>query len=167
MDLSTSLHLTAKGIEEVRSRTYKLSIRRRSVLLLLDRPQTFEYVANKTVIPRNEIAEEITALIQDGFLYSGDIKARDAGAIAAAGKNDRLLLGEDIILSKARFLLIDFCVDSFGTQSQEFVDEIRASRDVDSIGTCVRRIFSLAEKKHPDKLARLLNLVKEINATAL
>ena len=38
MDSNTSLALTAKGVEEVKHRTCKLSIRKRSVLLLLETP---------------------------------------------------------------------------------------------------------------------------------
>ena len=68
MDSNTSLALTAKGVEEVKHRTCKLSIRKRSVLLLLETPHRVDHLLQKTVLQPEEFAVEIEGMIQDGFI---------------------------------------------------------------------------------------------------
>ena len=75
-------------------------------------------------------------------------------------------LKEDIILSEAKFLLTDFCVDCFGTQSQSFVDEISESKNVKSLLHCLRSIHAATEKQFPQQLSVLQDVVREINETA-
>ena len=58
MDSNTSLALTAKGVEEVKHRTCKLSIRKRSVLLLLETPHRVDHLLQKTVLQPEEFAVE-------------------------------------------------------------------------------------------------------------
>ena len=85
MDLSTSLHITQKGEDEVRHRAYKLSMKKRSVLILLDKPKPIEHVLAKSVFPQNEIVEEIKALIQDGFIsLTGDAVPRPSAPVSPA-----------------------------------------------------------------------------------
>ena len=71
MDLSASLNLTEKGLDEVKRRMYKLSIRKRSVLILLEQPHTVEHLLQKTVLHRDELMLEIEILVRDGFLAIG------------------------------------------------------------------------------------------------
>ena len=71
MNSSIKLHITQKGIDEIQQRIYKLNIKKRSVLILLETPHSIEEVMHKTVFPHSEIAEEILALIQDGFIQQG------------------------------------------------------------------------------------------------
>ena len=68
MDVSARLKITEKGIDEIERRTHKLSIRKRSVLVHLKKPQTVEYVLDKSVFHPDEIIYEIKALAHDGFL---------------------------------------------------------------------------------------------------
>ena len=69
MDPNTSLALTEKGIDEVKRRTYKLSIRKRSVLLLLETPHRVDHLLQKTVLQPEEFGSEIEGLIRDGFVH--------------------------------------------------------------------------------------------------
>ena len=154
MDPNTSLALTEKGIDEVKRRTYKLSIRKRSVLLLLETPHRVDHLLQKTVLQPEEFGNEIEGLIHDGFVhvvggappaapatapqaapaapprpaqpqYSADPFAALAPPLPKAAPaaeapvgnvhNEAFILLEDFILSEAKYLLVDFCVDSFGT----------------------------------------------------
>ena len=73
---------------------------------------------------------------------------------------------EDIILSEAKFLLVDYSVDSFGTRSQSFADEISACRSVDSLSLCLRKVHSETLSQCPERLRALAGVVKAINETA-
>ncbi|SFN78170.1 hypothetical protein SAMN05660284_02243 [Formivibrio citricus] len=175
MNLSAGLHITPKGVDEVKNRVYKLSIRKRSVLILLEKPQTVEYVIQKSVFHKDEILEEINSLIRDGFLTaSGDVPggapaAKPSEAQAAAGGasgGGNFQLSDDIILSEAKFLLVDFCVDTFGTQSQSYVDEIGECKNAKNLYLSLRNIYAATEKQYPNRVAALLGVIKEINETA-
>lgn len=170
MNFSTSLQLTSKGADEVARRSYKLSLKKRSVLILLDQAQTIEYVLRKSVFPREEIVDEIRALLRDAFIAicggearRPDDKAKAAGLPIVDGG---FLLYPDISLSEAKFLLIDFCVDRFGTRSDALVEEIRACSREKELGCCLGKTFAAVEKQCPDGLPALHELIKRINDTA-
>ena len=82
----------------------------------------------------------------------------------ALGGNVQLL--EGIIISEAKFLLIDFCVDSFGKRSQKFVDELDGCKNEKHLQTCLKNICVATEEHSPDRLAVLLKVIADINATA-
>lgn len=173
MNLSASLHITPKGVDEVKNRVYKLSIRKRSVLILLEKPQTVEYVLQKSVFHQDEILEEISGLVRDGFVTaSGEIPSAASPAKVdmpgdpgvPAGGNFQL--SDDIILSEAKFLLVDFSVDTFGTQSQSYVDEIGECKNAKNLYLVLRNIYTATEKQYPNRLSTLLGVIKEINETA-
>jgi hypothetical protein len=171
VDLSASLYITQKGADEVKQRVYKLGMKKRSLLILLDTPKSIQHILDKSVIPDSEVFEEINALIREGFIsVSGEAAAPHADASlpaqAAAASGDRIHLEDEIILSEAKFLLTDFAVDSFGTHSQAFVNEIRACKSVKDLRLCLSTIFAVAEKQCPQHLPALLGLIREINETA-
>ena len=168
MDLSASLNLTQKGEDEVKRRAYKLSMKKRSVLILLDKPKPLDHVLAKSVFPRNEVIEEIEALIQDGFIASSGAVAapRPLAPISPVVADGAFDLDDEIIVSEAKFMLTDFSVDSFGTQSQVFVDAIRACKKVQDIRLCLSEILAATEKQCPNRIPVLLGLINEINETA-
>ena len=176
MEVSTVLHITQKGDDEIKRRVYKLNMKKRSLLILLDKPQTVEHVLSKTVLRHEEFLEEIQALIQEGFVAVGGgsallaVKsaAPQAGLAPSMASADAITihLDDEIILSEAKFLLTNFSVDSFGTQSQAFVDGIRGCKSVNDLRPRLSAIFLMAEKQCPDQLPVLLDLIKEINDTA-
>jgi hypothetical protein len=169
--LSASLQITPKGVDEIRHRTYKLNIRKRSVLILLATPQSVKQVLDRSVFPKTEILEEINTLVRDGFIaMSGDgahpLVEMPKAIIAAPLVEDDWRLLDDVVLSEAKFQLVDFCVDSFGARSQAFVDELRECKNAKDIDTYLRQIVAAAEKVCPERLPLLQRLVKEINETA-
>jgi hypothetical protein len=165
VDLSVILHNTPKGQDEVKSRSNKLSFRKRSVLILLDKLQTVEHVLHKTVFPKDEIVSDIQELIRDGFVAVSGADATSQVA-DAAGVSGELRLDDEIIVSEAKFLLTDYSVDSFGMQSETISNQVRACKDVRELRVCLSGIYSLTEKLCPDRLTALVKVVAEINETA-
>ena len=176
MNANTSAHLnlTAKGKEEVEHRVHKLDIKKRSVLLLLDKPHTIAEVLHATVFAEEEILEVVQLLIRDGFV---EISREDgqpqpaapppaAAQVQPPASSGGFRLNEEIMLSEAKFLLVDFCVDSFGTESQAFVDQIRACKNVNELGAYLKQVVAAAESICPERLPALVDVVKEINETA-
>jgi hypothetical protein len=164
MNLSASLSLTPKGVDEALNRTYKLNIRQRSILILLGKPQTIENILQKQqIFNQDEIIELINQLANEGFVAINGGTMPRAAASAPSG-NIQLLDG--IIISEAKFLLVDFCVDSFGTQSQTFVDELGGCKNEKNLQLCLKNIYAATEANSPDRLPVLLKIIEEINATA-
>ncbi|OIQ99481.1 hypothetical protein GALL_184180 [mine drainage metagenome] len=166
MNLSDTLSLTPKGVDEALNRTYKVNIRQRSVLILLGKPQTVEYVLQKQqqLFNRDEVIQIVNELAGEGFVdINGGTVARAAASLSS-GSNIQLL--EGIIISEAKFLLVDFCVDSFGTQSQTFVDELGGCKNEKNLQLCLKNIYAATEANSPDRLSILLKIIEEINATA-
>lgn len=178
MNVSASLQLTQKGEDELKRRVYKLGMKKRSLLILLEKPQTIEHVLKRTVLPADEFEAEVQSLVSEGFLISdvamgappsrgpASVAPPAAATAATQPSSTEFYIDEEIILSEAKFLLTDFCVDSFGTASQAFVDQIRAcSKTQDFVG-CFARTLAEAKRRCPEHVPALLALVKEINDTA-
>ncbi len=169
MEASVSLHITPKGLDELDRRAYKLSTRKRSVLILLAKPQTVAELTRRSVF-QEDIVEDIQILVRDGFIALERAGAGPAAApetvAAVTPLAGELHLGEEVMLSEAKFLLVDFCVDSFGTQSQAFVDEIRTCRSAKDLDVYLRTIVTATRRVCPHRFAILASVVNEINATA-
>ncbi len=167
MDSSTRLSITPKGEEEIQHRLYKLSIRKRSVLVSLEKPHTVEQILERTVFQEDEILDEINNLLQSGFIA---LDSNEAARLAAQGKRetvrDRFELDEEIVLSEAKYLLIDFCVDSFGTQAQTFSNGVRGCKTPEALGKYLRTVAEAAEKHCPERVPTLFKIIQEINETA-
>ncbi len=205
MDPNSSLALTDKGVDELKHRTCKLSIRKRSVLLLLEKPHTIEELLGRSVLQPDEFKLEIESLMREGFVRMGGANVAPPTAPAANApppakpappqySNDpfaalatmlpsstpataaqttaplsiagTLQLHEDIVLSEAKYLLVDFSVDSFGTRSQVFADEIGACRSVEALTTCLHKVHTETQNRCPERLPALTAVVKAINDTA-
>ena len=163
MDSSTRLSITAKGEDELKHRIYKLSIRKRSILVSLETPHTVAQVVDRSVFQEDEILDEIRALTGEGFVTM-------EGAKASARQGDqqrgRFELKDEIVLSEAKYLLIDFCVDSFGTHAQTLADGIRVCKTPESLTKSLETLAKAAEKQCPDRLPALFKIIQEINETA-
>ncbi len=195
MDQSAFLRITDKGTDEVAHRTFKLGIKLRSVLLLLHQPHSVQVTIQKSVFPKEEIVEAIDALVQQGFVTveaappdaalqataapaapkpapvaqpapAQQAAATPAAAPKAAAASDSWDLEAEIILSEAKFLLIDFCVDCFGMQSESLTDDIRACKSVNALSQLLRELIGLVKKQKPDQLIALQETVRKINETA-
>lgn len=147
---------------------YKIGMKKRSLLILLERPQTVEALLKKSVLQEPECLEEIQTLLGEGFisLESDGTVQSPAILMPAAPAKAGFYLVDDIILSEAKFLLVDFCVDHFGTHSKTFVDEIRTSVSLEGIRKCLDKVAEQVERQDAKLTSPLLGLVREINDTA-
>lgn len=176
MDLNLSVNLTQKGADEVKTRTHKLNIKSRSILLLLERPQTIQYVLGKVMFPLEDLMEALTALVREGFVQiagAGGATVNIHTAPKAAHRPSApvdgsfsIQLHEDIVYSEARFLLINYCVDTFGTKSQSFVDSLGLCKTVAHFSQCVKQIFDFTKDQYPQHLGEFQSVVQEVNKTA-
>ncbi len=163
MDSSTRLSITAKGEDELKHRIYKLSIRKRSVLVSLEAPHTVAQVVERSVFQEDEILDEIRALENEGFIA---LEGATAPTRRDERQRGRFELKDDIVLSEAKYLLIDFCVDSFGTHAQALADGIRVCKTPESLAKSLETLVKAAEKQCPDRLPALFKIIQEINETA-
>ena len=169
LNLSAYLHISGKGIDELQRRVYKLNLKKRSILILLDKPVTIEYLLSKTVFPRDDIVEALSYLLKDEFvLTSAEPVLTSFGQKAASTphqSNGKLKLHEGFTLSEAQFLLIDFCVDSFKMDSQVIIDQINSSTSANDIRLCLEKIIKRVNANCAERSPILLEVVNEINRT--
>ncbi len=92
---------------------------------------------------------------------------RGAAPAAAPGRAAPapLQLAPGVSLAQARFSLADFCLDQFGARGQALVDAVNAGGDVRAIQGALNRIATEVKEHHRDALEKLLECVREINAT--
>ena len=167
------LQLTPKGEDELKHRTHRLSVRKRSLLLLVEHPRTLGDLFKKTVLHQEEVAGEVQSLLNDGFI---SVAGKNGSARPVPPTPSRVekppssaggfQLNDEIVISEAKFLLIDFCVDSFGTHSDTFCHDIHGCHSVAAVAKCVGAIVAAAGKECPDRLPVLVKVIEEINATA-
>ena len=196
MDHTATLHLTDKGTDEVAHRTFKLGIKLGSVLLLLHKPQTVEFALHKSVFPEEEVIGVIDTLVQEGFVQLEAGKPAEAekpkapaaplhavsgfaqmaasqatAPAAAAPKAPPVAVGEfdldeEIILSEAKFLLIDFCVDCFGMQSEKLTEDIRGCKTVGALRSLVKELLAMVSQHKPDQMNAFRDTIRKVNETA-
>jgi hypothetical protein len=162
------VQLTPKGEEELERRAYKVGVKKRSLLILLKSPQSIDYLLQKTILPQGEFDGELQGLIDEGFITTGwsDRASKEQAVAGVPAVRSAFDIDKDILLSEAKFLLADFCVDCFGTESQSFVEEIRACGNVADFRMCFSKALGLTQKKYPKHLSTLMDLLTSINETA-
>ena len=89
--------------------------------------------------------------------------APTAPAAATRGDWD---IDPEIILSEAKFLLIDFCVDCFGMQSEKLMEDIRACKTPAIFGNLLRELVGMVSAQKPNQIEKLKAIVRSINETA-
>ena len=185
MGPATILRITDKGMDEVKHRTCKLGLKFRGVLLLLGKPQTLQYALHQSAaFPAEEMRAVIAQLAQEGFIVLEEAPSAptspvsmppaaptvSVSATATQTKTPQAEntwhLDDEIILSEGKFLLVDFCVDCFGMQSQAVVDDIHACKSVAMLRALLDDIIGLVNKNKPDQLPALHATVQKINETA-
>ncbi|HEY0233153.1 MAG TPA: hypothetical protein VGC55_18040 [Dokdonella sp.] len=162
-----SLGLTPKGVEELRHRTYKLDVRARNILFLIETGQTtLAAIAQKSPLRREEIDQRADVLLADGFIaiHSAAQQATAARAApASAGVVAQLKSG--ISLPEARFALSDFCLDCFGVAGQTTTRLLDHCTDEETLRRILAAIVAAVEKSHRGQLPALAAVIEGINAT--
>ena len=75
-------------------------------------------------------------------------------------------LDEEIILSEAKFLLIDFCVDCFGMQSEKLTEDIRGCKTVGALRSLVKELLAMVSQHKPDQMNAFRDTIRKVNETA-
>lgn len=194
MNPSAVLRVTEKGAEEIARHTVGLGLRQRGIMLLLSKPRTLQDLLHKSVLPTEESYTILHELMRDGFITQDDgtapapsaappaaapvhtgMAAHTANGVApampAAGARtaharDEWHIHDEAIISEARFLLVDFCMDCFGTQAQTLIDRFRSCKTQTELSAQTKDLATLISQRHPAKLAALRDIIRTINESA-
>jgi len=170
--------LTLKGSEELSLRTYRLDIKLRSLLVLVQKcSPTVEAILQKSLFPRDEALERLRGLVKDQFValdHGGSIEAPatinggSAARAAPQAESGYPVLEPGVSLSQARFGLSDFCLDTFGVEAQPLIDVISAAVDIAGLQGVVDQLVARARKGRQDSLlAALKAQVRDINESRI
>jgi len=168
MQPGTSLALTPKGIEELRHRTYRLDVRSRNILFLIETGQTtLAAIAQKSPLRREEIDQRADVLLAEGFvaIHSAAQKAVASRATPPPPAGVVPQLKSGVSLPEARFALSDFCLDCFGVAGQTTMNLLERCNDEDTLRKILAAIVTAVEKSHRGQLSVLAVVVEGINAT--
>jgi hypothetical protein len=166
LSLSASLSLTPKGKEEALHKVHNINERLRSVLIQLVTPQTVEQIINnKTGSNQAQVVQHIIELINGGFVAKDGGVAASSVDISASG--GIVQLADGFVLSEAKYLLVDFCVDSFGTQAPAFINQIEGCKNPTGLQLCLNNIHAAIQSNYADRLPALTKTIAEINKTAV
>jgi hypothetical protein len=183
--------LTLKGSEELTSRTYRLDVKLRNILFLIQKGSaTFESILQNSIFPPDEVVDRVRSLVNEKFIaLSGGsppaeaeraaAPAAPAPADAAAGPSTGLraptripaaqsfpALDPGASLSQARFLLCDFCLDTFGTKGQDRIDAVNGATGMGAVQRVLDDIYEdLRARNARDAITALAARVREINET--
>jgi len=92
----------------------------------------------------------------------------DSGKTALSATDsvsERFQLKRGISPSQARFLLSNFCLDVLGATGQELATVVELCNDVGTLQLALDNIRNEMSRRHPDKRAALVAVVREINET--
>ena len=165
MNLTDSLCITAKGVDELKNRTYKLGMKKRSVLILLEVPRMVQYLIEKAVLPQAEVFSEVQSLVSEGFVATAAGGTASAAAAAPAAAGNEFAFSDDIILPEAKFMLIDFCTDHFASRAEVLAGEIRSCQTPKALSAYLVGLAAFVDKHHPAQSAGLRAVIKEIRDT--
>ena len=82
-----------------------------------------------------------------------------------AEEPDPLRLEAGVSLAQARFMLSDFCLEQFGARAQQFMDAMDRCRDVAALQKVLSLIGTDVAERQRERLPKLIDCVREINAT--
>lgn len=167
MNLTDSLCITAKGVDELKHRTYKLGMKKRSVLILLEVPRMVQYLIEKAVLPQAEVFSEVQSLVSEGFVTTASAGegAAPVATSTSSVSGSEFAFSDDIILPEAKFMLIDFCTDHFPSRAEVLAGEIRACQSPRALSAYLVGLVAFVDKHHPAQAAGLRAVIKEIRDT--
>jgi len=183
--------LTLKGNEELTMRTYRLDLKLRNILFLIQRgTPTFEGILQNSIFPREEVVEKLRGLIKEQFIALGGGASPPPGTIGTPTRpatietpaNAEALgpqtsarttssavtaLEPGASASQARFVLCDFCLDQFGAKAPAMIEAINGSVDIAGLQKVLDNLVAEVQKNHKDQLPALTARIREINETKI
>jgi hypothetical protein len=76
-----------------------------------------------------------------------------------------LQLEANASVAQARFVLSEFCLDQFGARAQQLLDAINRCTDVAALQQVLIQIGADVQERRRECLPKLIDCVREINAT--
>ena len=142
MDRSAVLAKTAKGLEEVKSRTHGLAQKQRTMLILVNGVATVgDILAKFGGIP--EIAAALDALARDGFV---ETKGMAAGAAAARpASHGSPAAGAPQTRQEALSGLARYLIDNLGPDADDLTGRLERARTLAEFTAAVERCADVLE----------------------
>jgi hypothetical protein len=157
------LSLTPKGIEELHGGASKLDAIAKNILSLIEHGSiSAETILQRSKSRRDEVIDALRLLLRNGFVATA-ASNRATSQPGSAGAQLNLKLG--VSLSQARFALVNFCLDQFGTDGQHLADLVDVCSDVASLQQVLKAIRIEVDNRCPGRLPALAACVREINET--
>jgi len=89
--LPTHFVLTLKGTEELAMRTYRLDVRVRNILFLIQKgTPTVEAILQNSIFPRDEVVEKLRGLLREQFVALGGAPSPAPAASGASARPESL-----------------------------------------------------------------------------
>ncbi|SBT03724.1 conserved hypothetical protein [Candidatus Accumulibacter aalborgensis] len=127
MNPSSVYSKTAKGLDEIATRTHGLAARRRALLIMVDGHRTVsELLALST--STKDAERQLAALLNEGFIQH---EAASIHAAAAAAQPDPAPPDEDISLTKS--YIVQTLRELLGSQAGALITEIEKARNVEEL----------------------------------
>jgi hypothetical protein len=92
-------------------------------------------------------------------------RAVSAPQSARAAEQGALQLAAGVSLVQARFMLSEFCLDQFGARGQQLVDAVDRCTDAAAVQRVLSVIAAEIRGRHRNSFPKLIDCVREINAT--
>lgn len=156
MDGKTVFVKTAKGVEEMEQRTYRLPLKTRQVLIMADGKRDLTTLSGMVAVPDVEFILE--QLVEGGFLSSSATSIQTVVAIAATSNppESEPSTDSDDKVQAARSFIINTTQSIVGVFGSGLIEQARKAKTLDELRRLERNwsevILSEAGKKHGAEL---------------
>lgn len=127
MDPSSVYSKTAKGLDEIATRTHGLASRGRAMLIMVDGHRTVSELLALSTSPK-DAERQLAALLNEGFIQH---EVASTHAAAPAARSDPVPPDEDISLTKS--YMVRTLHELLGSQADALTAEIEKARNIEEL----------------------------------
>ncbi len=122
---------TAKGIEEIERRTWRLQMRHRKVLIVIDGKR--DEAALSEVFPGDDLPAILLALLNDGFVQPLEQAPQPASATPQPSAPTNVPANDEERFSMARNFMVNTTRAYIGINGSSLIDGVDACTDLDAL----------------------------------
>ncbi len=122
---------TAKGIEEIERRTWRLPMRHRKVLIVMDGKR--DEAALSEMFPGDDLPAVLLSLVNDGFVAPLQPVSQPAPAASRSSAPVNLPANDQERFSMARNFMINTTRAYIGINGSSLIDRLDACADLDAL----------------------------------
>ncbi|RJX32111.1 MAG: hypothetical protein C4516_05615 [Oxalobacter sp.] len=157
---------------ELVQNVHRLNLKKRSVLLLLknnqQNPISFFEAVKRGVLPAAEMRPVVEELVKEEFVR---LEGEGGAAVSitqpvAAVPVPVPGFDESINLSEARYLLNDFCLNTFKTQAARYAQPLAGCKTAETLYAFVKDLREKLVTASPSSIEKLDMVIQEIKDSA-